>query len=98
LLAETGQSLSETVAQLPVYAIVKDKVTVPRERLTEAFAKIEKRWPEAKVNRVDGVRLDWPNRWLHLRASNTEPIVRIIAEAPRREEAAQMCREVATLL
>jgi phosphomannomutase len=55
-------------------------------------------WPEAKVNRVDGLRLDWEDRWVHVRPSNTEPIVRVIAEAPRREDAERLCREVEALL
>ena len=98
LLAETGTKLSELVAELPAYTIVKDKYTVDRERLPELFAILEKRWPEAAVNRLDGLRLDWPDRWVHVRPSNTEPIVRVIAEAPRAAEAERLCREVCTLL
>lgn len=98
LMAETGRKLSELVAELPEYHIVKDKYVVPRERLPELFTELTKRWPEAKVNRVDGLRLDWPDRWLHVRPSNTEPIVRVIAEAGRQTEAEQLCRSVGTLL
>jgi phosphomannomutase len=82
LLAETGKTLSQLVNELPAYTIVKHKYTVPRERLPELVAALEKRWPEAKANRLDGLRLDWPDRWLHVRPSNTEPIVRVIAETP----------------
>lgn len=98
LMAETGRKLSELVADLPVYHIVKDKYTVPRERLPELFASLTKRWPEAGVDRIDGLRLDWPDRWLHVRPSNTEPIVRVIAEAPKETEAKALCKEVAGLL
>ena len=86
------------VAELPAYHIVKDKYRVERERLPALFAALEKRWPEAKVNRLDGLRLDWPDRWLHVRPSNTEPIVRVIAEAPQTDEAERLCREVGELL
>src|SRR5262249_28309490 len=82
LLADTGKPLSAIVAELPSYTIVKDKYTVSRERLPQLNAALELRWPEAKANRVDGLRLDWPDRWVHVRPSNTEPIVRVIAEAP----------------
>ncbi|HZY90827.1 MAG TPA: hypothetical protein VFE78_38740 [Gemmataceae bacterium] len=44
------------------------------------------------------MRLDWPDRWVHVRPSNTEPIVRVIAEAPRAEDARALCREVGELL
>jgi phosphomannomutase len=98
LMAETGKKLSELAAELPAYHIVKDKYTVAREGLAQLFEALPARWPEAAVNRVDGLRLDWKDRWVHVRPSNTEPIVRVIAEAPRREEAEHLCQEVGALL
>ena len=98
LLAETGRKLSELVAELPAYVIVKDKYHVERERLPSLFTMLQKRWPEAAANQVDGLRLDWPDRWVHVRPSNTEPIVRVIAEAPRAEDAKGLCRDVGSLL
>jgi phosphomannomutase len=98
LMAETGRKLSELVAELPAYHIVKDKYTVPRERLPALFAALPARWPEAAVDRLDGLRLDWPDSWVHVRPSNTEPIVRVIAEAPRAADAERLCREVGALL
>jgi phosphomannomutase len=98
LLAEMKQPLSRVVASLPVYHIVKDKYTVPRERLPVVEKALLSRWPEAAANRSDGLRLDWPDRWLHVRSSNTEPIIRVIAEAPRREDAETLCREVGALI
>jgi len=98
LMAETGKKLSELVAELPVYHIVKDKYTVPQERLPELFRALQKRWPEAQANTVDGLRLDWADRWLHVRPSNTEPIVRVIGEAPKADDARSLCGEVGKLL
>jgi phosphomannomutase len=98
LMAETGRKLSELAAELPAYHIVKDKYAVARERLPQVFEALAGRWPEAEVNRLDGLRLDWADRWLHLRPSNTEPIVRVIAEAPRAADAEALCREVGGLL
>jgi phosphomannomutase len=98
LMAETGRKLSELVAELPAYQIVKDKYTVPRERLPQLFQTLSAKWPEASADRVDGLRLDWADRWVHVRPSNTEPIVRVIAEAPEREDAKALCREVSALL
>jgi phosphomannomutase len=97
LMAESGKKVSELVAELPTYAIVKDKYTVARERLPSLNDKLVARWPDAKVNRVDGLRLDWERSWLHVRPSNTEPIVRVIAEAPLREHAVRLCQEVGGL-
>jgi len=98
LIAVTGKKLSELVAELPQYAIVKDKYTVDRGRLPKLFTELTKRWPEAAADRVDGLRLDWEDRWVHVRPSNTEPIVRVIAEAPDQVLAKKLCEEVGSLL
>ncbi len=98
LLAEEGKPLSQLVAELPCYAMVKTKFAVSREGLGEAFAKLERRWPDAKKNTVDGLRLDGPDWWLHVRGSNTEPIVRAIAEAPTAERAKELCDEAGAVV
>lgn len=98
LMAETNRKLSELVAELPRYHIVKDKYTIDRGQLPELFPALQKRWPEARANSLDGLRLDWVDRWVHVRPSNTEPIVRVIAEAPQPDAAAALCREVGGLL
>ena len=77
---------------------LKTKVTVSKEKLAAGLAAIEKRWPDAKVNRIDGLRLDWPDRWVHVRASNTEPAVRVIAESPTAEETKKLCEATAACL
>lgn len=98
LMSATGKTLSELVAELPTYHIVKDKYTVNRESLPKLFAALPQRFPEAKTNSVDGLRLDWEDRWVHVRSSNTEPIVRVIAEAPGIEEATDLCQKVGAML
>jgi phosphomannomutase len=98
LMAETGRKLSELVAELPAYHIVKDKYPVVPERLPELFAALEAEWPETRANRLDGLRLDWDDRWVHVRPSNTEPIVRVIAEARQEQEARDLCRAVGARL
>lgn len=91
LMAEEGKTLSQLVGELPKYAMVKTKFHVQRDRLSEVFKKLESRWPDAKRSTRDGLRLDGPNWWLHVRGSNTEPIVRVIAEAPTEAEANDLC-------
>jgi phosphomannomutase len=98
LLAAEGCTLSELVKRLPNYTIVKTKFQAEANVLPRWFDAMSQRWPEAAVNRVDGLRLDWPNRWLHARPSNTEPIVRVIAEAPTAAEAESMCNQARELL
>ncbi len=91
LLARDGRRVSELVAAAPRYAIVKDKV--PRGRaggLGPVYASLRARFPDAAVDERDGLRLGWRDRWLHVRPSNTEPIVRLIAEAPTELQARQL--------
>lgn len=98
LMVESGRKVSELVADFPAYVTVKDKYLMNPDRLPALFAALQARWPEASANQLDGLRLDWPDRWLHVRPSNTEPIIRIIAEAQRAEDAAELCRTAGTLL
>jgi phosphomannomutase len=82
LLATTGKSLSALASELPKYSIVKDKLDRPNASLDSVYGALEKAFGDAAVDRQDGLRLSWPDRWLHVRPSGTEPIVRVIAEAP----------------
>ena len=98
-MARTGQSLEERIAALPSYAIDKRKITCTPEQLAEALAALRTRYPQAYIHPVrDGSKLYLSGRlecpWVHLRASNTEPIVRVIAESASTEEAALLCDEV----
>ena len=91
LLAEERKPFSQLVAELPRYAMLKTKFEVPREKVAASFAALEKQWKDARVNKEDGLRLDGPDWWLHVRGSNTEPVVRVIAEAPTEERARELC-------
>ncbi len=85
-LARVGAPLSAVVAAAPRYAIVKAKG--PRgQDLRPLFERLRRRFPEAAADARDGLRLSWKDRWLHVRPSGTEPIVRFIAEAPTEPEA-----------
>jgi phosphomannomutase len=89
LLAEEGRPIDEIVGEIGRYEIVKEKVARPELPLDDAYALLVERLAAPEIDRQDGLRLAWPEerRWAHLRPSGTEPIVRIIAEAPSREEA-----------
>ena len=97
-MAETGKPLSQLVDELPQYAIHKSKVPLEREKLNAAYDQLESHFSDAKADRLDGLRLDWDNKWLLIRASNTEPIARIIAEAPSAEDAASLCEQSARIM
>jgi phosphomannomutase len=97
LLAETGKTVSQLVAELPAYHICKTKKTIDRADLPSFYDRLVQRWPDAQANHADGLRLDWPDRWVHVRPSNTEPIVRVIAEAPGEAGAQALVAETASL-
>jgi phosphomannomutase len=96
LLARDGRRVSEVVEASPRYAIVKAKVGRGPD-LTSAYAALRTRFADAEVDTRDGLRLGWRDRWLHVRPSNTEPIIRFIAEAPTREQAERLVEEGRTV-
>jgi phosphomannomutase len=89
---EENRPIDDIVASIGRYEIVKEKVARPKGSLDEAYALLAERLGAPEVDRQDGLRLSWSaeRRWAHLRPSGTEPIVRIIAEAPSREEASRL--------
>lgn len=97
-LAAGRESVAAWADSLPQYTIIKDKLTCPRDRVTQACAALEAAYPDAQAQSGDGLRLDWSDRWVQVRASNTEPILRIIAEAPDPAAARRLCADaVATV-
>jgi len=99
-IVDEGVSASAAAARWPRYAIVKVKVSFPRNALESAFAALEQDLDAEVVDRKDGLRLAWPARgaWLHVRASGTEPVVRLIAEAGEEEAAHALIDRAAKLL
>jgi phosphomannomutase len=96
-LAARGIALAEWVDTLPKYTIVKDKLHCPRERVDRACAALKSAYSSAVPSEGDGLRLDWPDRWVQVRASNTEPIIRVISEAPNADIARALCAEAIDL-
>jgi phosphomannomutase len=92
LLLEENRPLSEIVSGLPRYVIVKDKLDRPDASLDTVYDALRSAFPDAAVDVQDGLRLSWPDRWVHVRPSGTEPIVRVIAEAPTDTEALELVR------
>lgn len=98
-MAVRGLPVSQMADALPKYSIHKTKQEVARDKITAALDAIQLRWPDAVADRMDGLRLDWPDRrWLLVRASNTEPIVRIVAEGQTDTAAKQLCDQAADVL
>ncbi len=102
-MAARGMKISGLADELPRYQIVKTKISLARDKVAAALDALEKHFADAAADRplfsyTDGLRLDWPGGWLLVRASNTEPIVRAVAEAQTADEASRLCEEAGKIL
>jgi phosphomannomutase len=87
-LAKSGKKTSELRAMYPDYYISKNKIQLtPQIDVEGVLCVIKGCYKQFKVNDIDGVKIDFPQGWVHLRKSNTEPIIRIYSEAPTKEQA-----------
>lgn len=90
-MAAGNEPLSVMADAIPSYSIIKEKASIPREKIPVVLDAISVKFPDLPQSRLDGLRIDWPDAWLLIRGSNTEPIVRAIAEARTEEEARKLC-------
>lgn len=95
LLAKSGKKVSELRRTYPDYFISKNKIELtPQIDVDNILIKIKEKYQQYEVNDIDGVKIDFPTGWVHLRKSNTEPIIRIYSEAGTTAEAEQFAQEV----
>ncbi len=80
MIVERGRTLSEILAGYPKYYMKKAEAPLTSPRVPELFATLRKEYANGKVNVEDGLRVDWDDRWFHVRVSQTEPILRVICE------------------
>jgi len=97
LLTRTDKTLSQIALDLPRYAMIKTKFECTPEQAAALVEKVKKQFADQKLNTTDGVRIDWPTGWVHVRQSNTEPIARVFAEAADEETANDLIRKVQSL-
>lgn len=86
-LADGDRPLSEMYDELPHYAMTKDKVPLPEVSPDRLLQTLADRYEEEELSTMDGLKIDFEDSWVHMRPSNTEPILRVYAEAPTDEEA-----------
>ena len=98
LMVAKGKTVSQLVETLPRYYRKAGKMPYEHGRLGLVMQQLESRFPDAQTDRCDGLKLIWPGRWIHVRASNTEPLLRLAAEGKSQQETEQMFQEVAALL
>ena len=99
LLAKSGKKVSELKATYPAYEIVKDKVTLTPDIDVDAVLEaIKTEYAAEQLTDIDGVKIDFADSWVHLRKSNTEPIIRVIAEASTAEAAQALTQRLIAVI
>ena len=98
-LAQKGCKVSELRATLPDYYIAKNRIDLtPATDIDAILAKVKQMYAGQQVNDIDGVKIDFPDKWVHLRKSNTEPIIRVYSEAATMEEADALGKQMMKLV
>ncbi len=98
LMATNGEPLADVVGTLPRFFMHKEKVTVDRSSFAAAVEKLRSLWEVALLDETDGLYAGWDDRWIHVRPSNTEPAVRIVAESVDDEKALSLVEECKRVL
>ena len=94
-MAKSKKSCSEIRMQYPAYFISKNKIELqPNMNVRHILDSIAEAYQQYEVNRIDGVKIDFDNGWVHLRTSNTEPIIRIYAEAGTEAQAEHLAQKI----
>ena len=94
-LAHEGKKVSELRATYPAYFMAKNRVDLTPDTDVDAIlARVKELYKNEEINDIDGVKIDFPDKWVHLRKSNTEPIIRVYSEAATQEEAEAVAHDV----
>lgn len=93
-MASSKQRISSLAGSIPPYRMVKKKVHCPRKEIPCVIEGIKHHWKNGRLNLRDGVRIVWKDRWVHIRPSNTEPVIRIFSEAKTFEKARNLSHSI----
>ena len=99
LMAKSGKKVSEIKRDLPQYAIAKNKIELtPDIDIDALLDKVKERFANEEITDIDGVKIDFPDSWVHLRKSNTEPIIRIYSEAETLDKANELAQSIMQII
>lgn len=94
-LAHEGKKLTALRATYPTYYMAKNRIDLKKDTDIDAIlAQVKELYKDQKVNDIDGVKIDFPDKWVHLRKSNTEPIIRVYSEAATLAEADEIAKKI----
>ncbi|MBL4888805.1 MAG: phosphoglucosamine mutase [Candidatus Lindowbacteria bacterium] len=99
MMAERNEPISAIVDSIPKYSMLKFQQEIEPERIADSVGAFESAFDnDAEIDRQDGLKLSWPDRWIHVRGSNTEPIIRVMLEAPTPADAEELMAKAKALL
>lgn len=98
LMVQRGKSLREILEELPRFVMIKKKFEFPLDRVAQLEETLERRFAGGQKEHLDGLKLSWENAWLLVRPSNTEPVVRVVAEAKTRSRAQNLVRDAQAII
>ena len=96
-MSQSSKSVSQIFQSMPQFYMEKDQMILEEKRITPLIERIKNNFSEVKQNTEDGLKLIWDNKWIHIRRSNTEPIIRIYSEAISIEEAIKLVKSIKAL-
>jgi phosphomannomutase len=94
MLAASNKSIGQFRDELPSYHMLKTQISCRPRDVAPAIRLLRYFYRDSQQDLTDGVRILWPDRWIHVRGSNTEPVIRVVAEAETKETALEMVDEV----
>ena len=94
MMAETGKTIRQLAGEINSYCMIKEKFKADKYLAQKIFDSAKETFSNAKIDSSDGIRFDFDDAWLHVRTSNTEPVVRVIAEAPEQSAARKYIDEI----
>ncbi len=97
-MAQTRKSISQLAEEIPKYYVCKDKITCHPESAKKILAQFKEKYKDEKMDLTDGIKIEWANSWVHLRSSNTEPIIRIITESTNKNKSEELNKRIAAEL
>ncbi len=97
-LQESKKTVTQLKEELPNLTIIKKRNPLKSSKQEPNYKKIISGLPKGRIIRIDGLRIDWKDGWVHIRKSGTEPIIRVIAEAHTKKEAEGLCNKVMRML
>ena len=97
-MSQDRAPISKIHESLPQFYMVKDKIDLDKVDKDTVMKQALNIFKDANINKIDGLKLSWDDRWIHLRGSNTEPILRIYAEAPTKSDAQLLVDRIRALM